>query len=138
MSGSRVRAMQVSLSSTSTTRAPPAAKGLGHLEPHVAGSHHDHVTAAAGARLVEQALAVFEGLHAVDPLGVAAGQVWADRAGAGADQQLVERHADGSFVVEVVHRERPVAEVDAHHLVLHAHVDALVGPELVGGAGHEV
>ncbi len=52
--------------------------------------------------------------------------------------QHVEAEFEGAAVGPVVDFDGPGVEVDAHGLVLGAHVDAVAVPELLGCAGHEL
>ena len=85
----------------------------------------------------EEVGGVVEGLHAVHERQVDAGQVGAQRAGAGADVQQVEADREGAAVLVVAHLDLAGVEVDADDLVAQADVDAQVVAELLGLAGDE-
>ena len=138
MSGSSVRAIGPLVGLEQRDPRPPPVERLGHLQPDVARADHRDVAAPEAAGLLQQVDPVVDGLHAADPGRVDAGEVGADRVGAGAEDQLVEAEPVGAVAVEVADLDGAGVEVDADRLLPHAHVDALLPAEHVGRAGDEV
>ena len=134
----RGRACRISWSPPSTrvtVRAPPHER-LGHLQADVAAADdHDRrgtrdVRARSSSALASSSVCTPRTWSTSMP-----GQVGAGGAGAGGDVELVEAEVEGALVLVVAHLHRPPVRVDADHLVVEAHVDAVLLAELLRACG---
>ena len=126
ISGSRLRRTAGRPRLTTVTWQAAGEEGLGHLEADVAAADHDHPPDRLAA-----------GGHGLEPGGVGrvcttdtcgrspCGPARDDRAGAGADHQLVEADAADATASRGPRLDRAGVEVDGRRLGVHPDLDVL-------------
>src|SRR6195952_3576320 len=116
--------------------------GLGHLDADVPGAAADRAAVVGVGEVLDDGLAVLEGLHPEDALGVDPLQRRAQRAGAGGEHEVVVLDlpvlTDGTVLAAVDPAEGHdlLLEVDRRGLRAHAHLDPGLAV-LLGRAGDQ-
>jgi hypothetical protein len=115
----------------------PAVQGLGHVHADVAAADHHGTLRPEPFQAGQERRAIVQGLHAEHTGGVAAGEGWPRRDGAGGHDEVVEPHPVAAARGQVADGHRPGLEVDGLHVGEHAQIDA-VGPVRLRRSGDQL